>query len=64
MKLIAEIEPVPGKCHPSGATSVVYVTLGDYPMALFCIEAGIDHHSPLVAWLKVTPQFEPLCGNP
>lgn len=64
MKLIEEMEPVPGKCHPSGATSVAYVALGDYPKALTCIEAGIDHHSPLVAWMKVTPQLEPLHRDP
>jgi len=63
-KLLAEMEPAKDRCHPSGATSVAYVALGDFPKALTCIESGIDHHSPLVAWMKVTPQLEPLHGNP
>jgi serine/threonine-protein kinase len=52
------------RCHPSGATSVIYTALGDFPKALTCIETGIANHSPLVGWLKVTPQLEPLHGNP
>ena len=63
LKLLAEMEPDKDQCHPSGATSIVYVALGQFPKALTCIEVAIDHHSPLVAWVKVTPQLEPLHGN-
>jgi hypothetical protein len=40
------------------------VVLGDFPKAFACIEERIKYHSPLVAWMKVTPQLEPLHGNP
>ena len=64
LKLLEELQSPDGKCHPSGAPSTAYASLHDHEKALACIERGIEQHSALVAWVKVSPPLEPLHRDP
>jgi serine/threonine protein kinase/Flp pilus assembly protein TadD len=64
LRLLEELRPADGGCHPSGAPSVAYASLGDPEKAFACIERSIEQHSALVAWLKASPPLEPLHFDP
>jgi DNA-binding winged helix-turn-helix (wHTH) protein/TolB-like protein/Tfp pilus assembly protein PilF len=49
---------------PGGPWAVIYAAVGDYDMALQCLEKGYENREAWMVWVKVSPDFDDLRSHP
>jgi Tfp pilus assembly protein PilF len=65
LRLVEELKQRREKGYiPSGAFITPYLALGNYDQAFFWFEEAYKEQSAILQWIKVTPLFDPVRGDP